>query len=211
MDEAEQARAYADADFDEVNQTFVDRFVERFPELSRGTVVDLGCGPADIPIRLCRARPDVHVVGVDGADAMLDIGRRDVEAAGFGDRVELVCDRLPLTQHRLAPMDAAISNSLLHHLHDPMVLWTALLQLTRSGAPIYLVDLFRPPSAERAEELVETYAKDAPPVLRRDFHASLHAAFTPDEVRQQLALAGLDGLHVTTISDRHLEVAGYRP
>lgn len=211
MDEAVQARAYADADFDDVNQGFVERFVELFPELRTGRVVDLGCGPGDIPIRLCRALPDLEVVGIDGAESMLEIGRRDVEAAGLGGRIDLVCDRLPLERHRFGEMNAAISNSLLHHLHDPMVLWTTIVELTRPGAPILVVDLFRPESAEQVDALVEMYAKDEAPVLKRDFHASLHAAFTLDEVRQQLALAGLGALTVETISDRHLEVTGNRP
>jgi SAM-dependent methyltransferase len=211
MDEAVQARAYADADFSDVNRAFVERFVELFPELRRGRVVDLGCGPGDIPIRMCRALPGVSVVGIDGAESMLEIGRRDVESAGLGARIDLLCDQLPLERHRFGEMDAAISNSLLHHLHDPMVLWSTVIELTRPGAPILVVDLFRPETAEQADALVETYAKDEASILKRDFRASLHAAFTPDEVRQQLALAGLGTLSVETISDRHLEIAGYRP
>jgi len=52
MDGEEQARAYAAADFADVNQSFVDRFRATFPELSAGYVVELGCGPADNPMRL---------------------------------------------------------------------------------------------------------------------------------------------------------------
>ena len=44
--------------------------------------------------------------------------------------------------------------------------------------------------------------------LRRDFRNSLYAAFTPDEVRQQLGFAGLQGLQVGYVSDRHLAVSG---
>ena len=54
MDEAEQARAYAQADFAEPNQRFVDCFEAEFPELQQGAVLDLGCGPGDIVLRLAR-------------------------------------------------------------------------------------------------------------------------------------------------------------
>ena len=47
-----------------------------------------------------------------------------------------------------------------------------------------------------------------PGVLQRDFFNSLLAAFTPDEVRGQLAEAGLPTLQVKTISDRHVMVTG---
>ena len=45
-------------------------------------------------------------------------------------------------------------------------------------------------------------------MLKRDFHQSLLAAYTPDEVRAQLATAGLDQLKVEAVSDRHLIVWG---
>ena len=57
MDGEEQVRAYAQADFSKENQWFVDYFLEVFPDFREGLVLDLGCGPADIPIRLVRANP----------------------------------------------------------------------------------------------------------------------------------------------------------
>jgi hypothetical protein len=47
------------------------------------------------------------------------------------------------------------------------------------------------------------YATDEPPVLQRDFHNSLCAAYTPDEVRTQLHAAGLTQFEVAAVSDRH--------
>lgn len=71
MTDPDQANAYAAADFATVNQSFVDRFRALFPDFARGRMVDLGGGPADIPIRFCRALPAVTVTGVDGSEAML--------------------------------------------------------------------------------------------------------------------------------------------
>ena len=46
MDEIEQVRAYAEADFEEPNSLFVSLFKERFPgHDTRGVVLDLVCGP----------------------------------------------------------------------------------------------------------------------------------------------------------------------
>ena len=55
MDDPEQARVYAQADFEKENQGFVDRFCEYFPDFSEGHVLDLGCGPGDIAIRFALA------------------------------------------------------------------------------------------------------------------------------------------------------------
>jgi hypothetical protein len=74
------------------------------------------------------------------------------------------------------------------------------------------MDLMRPASAGWAAALVETYAPDAPDVLKQDFRNSLHAAFEPAEVTEQLRSAGLaDVLEVHVVSDRHLAVWGRMP
>jgi hypothetical protein len=45
-------------------------------------------------------------------------------------------------------------------------------------------------------------------VLRRDFRNSLAAAFTLEEIRQQIENAGLAHLAVRAVSNRHLAVSG---
>jgi hypothetical protein len=74
---------------------------------------------------------------------------------------------------------------------------------------VYVKDLRRPASAEAAIQLQRRYLGDAPVVLQHDYLASLHAAFTPAEVAQQLEQAGLAGqLQVAALEDRYLEVWG---
>jgi hypothetical protein len=103
---------------------------------------------------------------------------------------------------------AVVSNSLLHHLHDPQVLWQAVRQLAEAGAAIYIRDLRRPPSEAVVDDLVATHAREAPPVLRRDYRHSLQAAFSWQEVAAQLRQAGLDSLTVNPVDDRYLEIVG---
>ena len=203
MTDPEQAQAYAAADFAAVNQAFVDRFRALFPGLTRGHVVDLGCGPADIPIRLCRALPEITVTGVDGSEAMLAPGRSAVTAAGLAGRIRLLCARLPGVERPSAGYDAIVSNSLLHHLPRPDALWQEVGRLGGLGAAVLVTDLHRPESVERAHDIVETYSGGEPEVLKRDFFHSLCAAFTLAEVREQLARGGLATLRAEMISDRH--------
>ena len=208
MTDPDQAQAYAAADFAAVNQGFVDRFRARFPDFERGHLVDLGCGPADIPIRFCRALPSVTVTAVDGSEAMLGPGRAAVVAAGLGSRVRLVRARLPGLTRPPAGFDGVVSNSLLHHMPRPEVFWSEVARLGREGAAVLVTDLHRPESVERAREIVEAYSGGEPEVLKRDFFHSLCAAFTRAEVEAQLAAAGLDGLRCEMVSDRHWAVSG---
>jgi SAM-dependent methyltransferase len=212
MDEFDQARAYAAADFSEPNQRFVELFLATFPEFDRGTILDLGCGPGDIALRLAARLPDVHVHGLDGSQAMLDCARdRLVHNPALERRVRFLRGLLPGCEVPLPAYDAVISNSLLHHLHDPQVLWRSIRAMGRPGAAVLVMDLFRPPSMRAAEDIVATYAAGEPEVLRRDFHNSLLAAFEPGEVLAQLGANGLGELEVRTVSDRHLLVVGHLP
>ncbi|MCI5134248.1 MAG: hypothetical protein D3920_04070 [Candidatus Electrothrix sp. AW2] len=66
MEEEEQGLVYAQADFSGPNTLFLDLFAENFPHFSgKGTVLDLGCGPADILIRFARKYPGCTCVGID--------------------------------------------------------------------------------------------------------------------------------------------------
>ena len=203
MERDEQARAYAFADFEEPHARFIDLLLDRLDDLpKRGVALDLGCGPADVSIRLARALPAWSVDGIDGSAAMLHYGQEAVEAAGLRDRVQLVEARLPLAKPPRESYDLIFSNSLLHHLADPMVLWTAISQWPATA--VFVMDLLRPLDSAQAQRLVDEHIAGEPEVLQRDFHRSLFAAYTLEEVRTQLVDASLQHLQIEQVSDRHL-------
>jgi 2-polyprenyl-3-methyl-5-hydroxy-6-metoxy-1,4-benzoquinol methylase len=133
-----------------------------------------------------------------------------VKRADLQDRVSLVQAHLPQGSAPRERYDLVFSNSLLHHLAAPDVLWVCVHRWAPRGTPVFVVDLERPESRERARQLVERYAADEPEVLRRDFFHSLLAAYRTDEVKRQLAEAGLGHLEVSGIGDRHLMIRGRR-
>jgi len=207
MDDQEQALAYARADFEEENQGFVNRFLEFYPEFTSGHVLDLGCGPADIPIRLARMLPDCRMTGVDGSAPMIALGAEAIRAAGLANRITLRCERFQETvlEERA---DAVISNSLLHHIPNALQFWYAVKKLAQPGAVVLVMDLLRPESPEAAKAIVEQYAADEPAILRRDFYNSLLASYTEDEVAAQLTEMNLSRLLIDVLDDRHWIVGG---
>lgn len=213
MEGAEQALAYAEADFSEANSLFLELLGRLEPGPLHGArALDLGCGPADIVIRFLRAYPHARCDALDGAAAMLAHARATLaQRPGIAQRCTLIHDRLPSARLPAGHYDLILSNSLLHHLHDPRVLWRTVRESARPGGLVLVMDLMRPASAAWAEALVATYADDAPDVLRNDFRNSLFAAFEPGEVAAQLAEAGLSRLEVSVVSDRHLAVSGRLP
>jgi SAM-dependent methyltransferase len=211
MDDEAQARAYAEADFEEPHSRFVAQLRERLPGLpAAGTALDLGCGPADVTLRVARAFPGWSIDGLDGSAAMLRYGRAAVARAGVAPRVTLVQARLPDACAPRDCYDLVFSNSLLHHLRDPLVLWQCVGRWLAPGGAVFVMDLMRPESPAAAQQLVDTYAAGEPDILRRDFFNSLRAAYRVEEVRQQLRVAGLAPLSVASASDRHFVVWGRR-
>ena len=214
MNDPAQAQAYAQADFSEPNGLFVDTFAARFPAFSGGLVVDLGCGPADIAVRLARRFPACRVVALDGAPRMLALADGLVAAARLQDRVVTSVCRFgqdPVPAALAAAADAVVSNSLLHHLHNPQELWRWVRACARPGAAVLVMDLLRPVDVAAARGLVECHAADEAEVLKADFYRSLLAAYRLEEVVRQLQRADLADFEVAQISDRHLLVCGMAP
>lgn len=210
MDDRDADAAYARADFSDSNQAFADRLVRQLESGSPRAgprIVDLGCGPADVTVRIARALRRAHLTGVDGSEEMLRLAHYAVRSAGLASRIALRLGRVPglaLPEHGF---DAVVSKDMLHHLPDPHVLWSEITRLAGPGAVVQVMDLVRPTSPLEAREIVERVAGREHPLLKEDFYHSLCAAFTPDEVRAQLRAADL-ALRVEPAGDRHMVIHG---
>lgn len=205
------AQAYANADFSEPNSKFVALFSEKFPTFNGRHIIDLGCGPADITIRLAGRYPQARVVGLDGADAMLEIARKSIfRHTSLADRVEVRKWHIGREENPLGSesFHAVASNSLLHHMPDPLDLWRAIRALAAPGGVVLVMDLIRPRSLIEAEQIVEKYAGKEPEFLRDDFLNSLLAAYRPTEIMEQLVSVNMDPLHMEVVTDRHFIVFG---
>ena len=164
--------------------------------------MDLGCGPGDIPIRVARRHTTCRVTGIDASQPMIAYAKQAVQKAGFQDRVRFLCQRFQ-DVNLSSPADAIISNSLVHHVPNPLRFWYSLKTLLKPGAPVLVMDLLRPESPEAAQAIVDEQAASEPERLRQDFFNSLLAAFTEDEVAAHLAELNLSRLMVDVPDDRH--------
>lgn len=207
------AETYAQADFSAAHQAVIEWITTRYGIFPKGSqVLDIGCGPGDITRRLLKEQPHIQITGIDGSEAMLQLARQLTEKAGLVDRASYtqgLIQELPqkLTMERI---DLAISTSVLHHLEDPLVLWRTLSELQNGKAQIKVVvtDLLRPEKESTAHAIVERYAGQEHPALKGDFYNSLCAAFTLEEVRDQLYRAGQSELIVEALDELHLVVSG---
>lgn len=210
MNDQKQAIVYANADFEEPHNNFIDLLKlslgNNFEKRSNTIGIDLGTGAADIAIKLALKFPSIKIDAVDGSIAMLDEAKKAISRFGLSDRIYLI--NSPIQEISLAKKDYSIifSNSLLHHLHDPFVLWK-LIKNAKGNPKVFIMDLIRPKNSKQVEELTNQYAENEPEILRRDFKNSLKAAFTIDEVKLQLYDAELEKLSVRAVSDRHMVIS----
>ena len=204
MNGAEQACAYASADFEEPHGRFVALLADRLPDLpSAGAALDLGCGPGDIALRFACAWPGWRVEGIDGAAVMIELACNDARMRVLRGRVSFHLARLPADGPAGRDFDLVLSNSLLHHLAAPHDLWHAALRYAAPGGALFVMDLLRPPSIAAARALVARHAADEPPVLQHDLYRSLLASYRVEEVEAQLAAVRLHGMAIEVVSDRH--------
>jgi demethylmenaquinone methyltransferase / 2-methoxy-6-polyprenyl-1,4-benzoquinol methylase len=114
----------------------------------KDTVLDVATGTAAVAIELTR-RTGCHVVGLDQSVEMLDAGRRRVEAAGLGDRIELmfgIAERLPFED---ASFDGLTFTYLLRYVDDPAATMRQLARVVRPGGTIAMLEFGLPQGLAR--------------------------------------------------------------
>ena len=210
MNEEIQTDAYAQADFKEPNIHFINLFQKTFSKNITGNVLDIGCGNADITLRFARAFPNCYIDAIDGSRSMLKHGSKALEreSENIQKRVTFVQGIVPSIKLPRPHYDTIISNSVLHHIHEPILLWQFIKSHSTQNTKIFIGDLLRPTSKEKAAEIVELYAINEPEILKVDFYNSLLAAFEISEIEEQLESSGMSNLSVRQISDRHVIISG---
>lgn len=202
MDSWEEAVDYDAMDFLEVNTAFAQRVSELCPQ-DVAKVIDAGTGTARIPIILCHLRSQWQVWGIDLAENMLKIGFENVKKAGLQDQIILKIEDAKQLPYQDGQFDMFISNSLVHHLPDPLPFFVELKRVLKPDGAICIRDLLRPADEEIMNSLVESIGVEYNEHQKKLFGDSLHAALTIDEVNQLISQAGIQDVKVYPSSDRH--------
>ncbi|WP_435006545.1 class I SAM-dependent methyltransferase [Tundrisphaera lichenicola] len=211
MDGPEEARDYDSMDHGATNARFVSEFLDHHGPGRGGEVLDVGTGPARVPIAICRAERKLRILGVDLSGPMLDLARRNVADAELTDRIRFArgdAKNLPFPDGRF---EAVISNTIVHHIPDPCPALFEFVRLVVPGGSLMIRDLLRPNDEAEIEALVDRYASSETHVARTLFRDSLRASLTLDEIRTIVIALGLSGEDVQITSDRHWTWAWHKP
>lgn len=142
---------------------FLDSY-EKYCGFTDGSLIDLGSGPG-VHLEVMRKRyPNLLLTGYDNSDSMLELAKRntsvEVKKLDFNEVKET--------------SDCVLCLYSLHHQHDPIKFWETVKRLSKGN--VYVEDFERPED----ESMFDSF------IAIDDFKHSLRAAFTLEEVEEQL-------------------------
>jgi ubiquinone/menaquinone biosynthesis C-methylase UbiE len=209
MDEMGGVEAYlggvASAHLGRLDDSFVRCALRHARNAAR--VLDVGTGTGAIAVKMSLKRPDLSVTGIDLSDGMLEAAREAIRQASLQRRVRVRRANARRIPFRRGCFDLVISNSLLHHLPDPVPAFDEMARVLAPGGRVFIRDLRRPgPSLISAH--IRRHGRHYKGKMRRLFADSVHAAFKVAEIRELLEASRLKGCKVRPQFSTYLVIDG---
>ena len=214
MDSAEEVQSYSSAAAEQhladIDNTFVEHLLrllpwESLPLEHPAWALDIGSGPAQIPVMILRRAPGIRIVALDRFPNMLACARQNAEQAGVSERLTLIrADGhvLPFPDHAFSIVTC---NSVLHHAADPVQLLREIFRVATPGGAVLVRDLRRPARPLLAYHLWRHGRHYSGP-MRRLFNASVGAAYTIDELAAMLSEVAAGHARVFRYRGAHLGI-----
>lgn len=229
MDEPDQVESYSSAaaerHLDAIDDTFVDHLLRLVPakgeplpssaSVPAGPLgrqdsgsawgLDIGTGPAQIPIKVLKKIPGIQMVGIDRSRNMLARARQNSLQAGVSDRLVLVAadgHSLPFPN---GIFSLVLCNSVLHHAHEPQQLLREMVRVAKPETALLLRDLRRP-SRPALRWHLWRHGRRYEGLMRELFEDSVRAAYTLEELEEFIRQAKLEGLGTFRFRGAHIGI-----
>lgn len=205
MNAADEVEAYASAAaqayLDSIDNTLVAQVVSVGPR--SGWLLDIGTGPGGIPLKIAQRLPAMRVVGIDCSPNMIQAARRAAAAQGLSDRVRFFAGDANRLCFQEACFDFVLSNSLLHHLENPVAAFNEMGRVVKPGGVVLLRDLRRP--SRLAFPLhVRWYGRYYTGLMYKLYVDSVRAAYTGEELAALLRKSALTDARIFFHARTHL-------
>jgi len=205
MESADEVDAYSSAAaqryLDAIDTTLVDH-IARLGVVS-GRLLDVGCGPGNIALKIARRWPGVQVVGVDFSQNMILAARAAAASQQLTARAEFLAGDAKKLPFPDGALDFVLSNSVLHHLHDPLGMLDEMARVVKSGGLVLLRDLRRPGRLIFPWH-VRWYGRHYSGLMKKLFTDSVRAAYTGEELARMLHASRLAAARVFYHERTHL-------
>jgi ubiquinone/menaquinone biosynthesis C-methylase UbiE len=217
MGEADEVEAYASAAaqayLDAIDNTLVEQVISLASpglalaagdsNLLSGWLLDVGTGPGGIPLKLVRRCPRLRAVGIDRSLNMVRAARQAAAEQRLGGRTFFLVADARQIGFPDASFDIVLSNSVLHHLHDPVPVLSEMARLAKPSGMVLLRDLRRP--SRLAFPLhVGWFGRYYSGLMKKLYTDSVRAAYTAGELRQLLRRSAMADAEVFRHRRTHL-------
>jgi ubiquinone/menaquinone biosynthesis C-methylase UbiE len=214
MDSSEEVDSYSSAAADEhlaaIDRTFVEHLIRLLPEQAASPkdslwALDVGSGPAQIPIMALSRISNLRFVALDRFPNMLACARRNAREAGVSRRLTLLrsdAHSLPFPDHSFS---VVISNSVLHHARSPVDFLREIFRVAAPGGTVLVRDLRRP-SQPFLDWHLWRHGRHYSGSMRRMFDASVRASYTAAELSRMLEKVGATRANVFRYRKAHIGI-----
>lgn len=209
MSGEDEVSAYASAAAQEhleaLDNKFVGQVLQLLPRGGAGNIflLDVGCGPGNIALKLAQRSPQLTIVGLDRSRNMVRAASQAAAEAGVEGQVffqQASADEIPCPRGQF---DVVLSNSVLHHLADPAKALMEMLRVAKPDGAIVVRDLRRPSRLAYSWH-VRWYGRHYSGMMKRLFEDSVRAAYTPEELAGLLGRSGMSKARVFVHDRSHL-------
>jgi ubiquinone/menaquinone biosynthesis C-methylase UbiE len=214
MDDAGEVSSYnsaaAEKHLDAIDETFVEHLLRLLeapgrPAAESAWALDVGTGPAQIPVKILARLHGLRFVGLDRSANMLAAARQNAARAGVSGRLSLVRSDGHALPFRDDQFSIVISNSVLHHAKEPVGLLREIFRVAAPEAAVLLRDLRRPSRPLLGWHLWR-HGRRYHGQMRRLFNTSVKAAYTAEELGKMLSSAEVQGASVFRYRGAHLGI-----
>lgn len=127
--------------------------------IESGRILDVGTGPAYLPIEIVKTVPNIHVVGLDISNRMVEIARKNVREACATRQINLVRgdgNSLPFEDESY---DMVISTGVLFTCKNPVRVLNECHRILKCGGEAWIYDFRREIPEEEVERGKEELRK----------------------------------------------------
>jgi ubiquinone/menaquinone biosynthesis C-methylase UbiE len=211
MDSSDEVEVYnsaaAEAHLERIDESFVQHVVHLLPRAEHlsGRALDIGCGPAQIPIKLLQRLHGARMVVLDGSPNMIRVAKENARRAGVADRMRFVLGDGKSLPFANSSFSMITCNSMLHHVREPLSLLKEMRRVAASDATILLRDLRRPMFPLLWPHMW-WHGRKYRGLMRQLFRASVRASYTADELGRMLRDAPIPRARVFRYKRAHIGI-----
>ena len=204
MESAEEAKAY-----DELDRLWGDVLFQGFAESAlrmgvvEGRVLDVGCGPGRISVRLAKLNPNFSIDAIDLSQNVLDLGTQTAAREGVTNSIRFLIGDAKSIPFPDQTFDLVICHNFLHQLPDPLVTVKEINRVAKRQGAILIRDVRRLPEPLMSG-LLRLYCVGYGEVLRRLTYDSYFAGLTHIEFKELPRKASIDNIRVRPYFITHI-------